>query len=222
MDALDKIHQNLLQGLSLADQTDFKGHCEKCDKPVLNDTGPGLSYTQDGIQHAYHRKCFTCAECQKPIDDTSFYLHLEKPHCKACYEERILGRCAACDESLSGTATMKAGSKKFHPKCFVCEKCKTELQGRYFEKDDAFWCRSCYEVNYLPDCDACGKKIQPDDTTSKITMVQCKDKKYHQGCFACKDCRKPFDELKALHHKDELYCQDCYFAVIKAMEQAAA
>ncbi|KAI8920386.1 hypothetical protein DFJ77DRAFT_240076 [Powellomyces hirtus] len=220
VDHLDKIMDSLQKDLSMADHHDFQGHCEKCKLPVLNDTGPGISYTVDGIQHAFHRHCFTCAgQCGNAITDGSFFMHDDKPHCKHCYEN-VLGYCAKCEKGLIGSQIMKAGDNKFHPACFACIKCNNELQSRYFEKDADLYCRSCYESSFVPTCSACTNKILPDSDSTKITMVEWKDKKFHQKCFACKTCHVPFTDLKALHHKDELYCQDCYFKVIKAMDEA--
>ncbi|KAJ3014534.1 hypothetical protein HKX48_005096 [Thoreauomyces humboldtii] len=205
----------------MANHEDFNGHCEACSEPVLNDTGPGISYTQEGIQHAYHRHCFKCEQCQTPIKDTSFFMHETKPHCQKCYEDHVLGQCGKCGKGLAGTPITKAGDRKFHPSCFTCSKCNNELQTRYFEKDGQWFCRGCYENQFVPDCSGCGQKILPDAESSKISMVQWQDKTYHQKCFACRDCNQPFNDLKALHHKKELYCQECYFKVIKAMDDAA-
>ncbi|KAI9095178.1 hypothetical protein DFS34DRAFT_651508 [Phlyctochytrium arcticum] len=217
---LDNIRSNLEKDLAMVDHADFQGHCEKCTLPVFNDTGPGITYTQDGIQHAFHRKCFSCSACNKAIEDGSFYTHLEKPHCRLCYEA-ILGQCDACGENLVGTAVMKAGEKRYHPSCFNCKKCNTELQGRYFEKDGGFWCRSCYEAEYIPTCDACLEKILPDEDSGKITMVEWKDKKLHAKCYACSSCHEQFQEMKSFYHKSEPYCQNCYLHLVRSLDEEA-
>ncbi|KAI8822557.1 uncharacterized protein EV422DRAFT_403566 [Fimicolochytrium jonesii] len=217
---LDKIKDSLQKDLSMASHSDFRGHCERCGEPVLNDTGPGVSYSQDNISHSFHRKCFLCAGCNNSIVD-EFFMHGDKPHgkpyCKACYE-KLLGSCSKCQLSLIGSEIILAGkSAKFHPQCFLCFKCKSPLQARYFQQDDHHYCRTCYEEKFTPECARCTQKILPDQA-SKIAMVEWKDKKFHQDCFRCKKCDTPFTDLKALHHIGELYCEACYFVVIKEMD----
>ncbi|KAJ3174168.1 Transforming growth factor beta-1-induced transcript 1 protein [Geranomyces variabilis] len=214
---LDKIADSLQKDLTMAEHEDFAGHCEKCSEPVLNDTGPGVSYTLEGVRRAFHRHCFNCEDCQSPIRDGSFFMHNDKPHCRACYE-KVLGNCGKCEKPLIGSQIMKAGDSKFHPSCFACCKCRTELTARYFEKRGELYCRDCYETEYVPVCSGCTGKILPDAESTKITMVEWKDNKYHPKCFACRDCHTPFNDLKALHHKGELYCEPHYFEVVKKLD----
>ncbi|KAI9008190.1 hypothetical protein BC832DRAFT_553329 [Gaertneriomyces semiglobifer] len=229
LEDLDRIMNSLNQDLSMSmEHSDFKGHCEVCHEPVLNDTGPGVSYTRDGIQHAFHRKCFNCNECKNMISDGSFFFHqnddgVEAAVCRTCWEERIMGICEGCGQSLvkSGGEVVKVGEgKKYHANCFTCSQCHSPLT-RYFQKDSSLFCRSCYESAYSPSCSRCNALITPEED-GKITMVEWKDRKFHQACFNCKQCGKAFEDLKALHHQGELYCKECYVDLIKIMDEQDA
>ncbi|KAJ3281835.1 hypothetical protein HK104_011254 [Borealophlyctis nickersoniae] len=211
---LDKILSGLTKDLTMIDQADFKGRCSACESPVLGNEGPAISFTQDGVAQWYHLSCFKCQECKNTIDASAFFLHLEKPHCKECYQEKVLGKCDKCGKNITDTATMKAAGKKYHPACFACTKCSTELQSRYFEKDDSFYCRACFEETFLPLCAGCNERITPNADTGALTTIDVKDKKYHQSCFVCAECKSPFEDMKACPYKDgKLYCKECLVKV---------
>nr|KAJ3423254.1 hypothetical protein HK105_007590 [Polyrhizophydium stewartii] len=188
------------------------------------------TYTRDGVQFIFHQACFTCEMCATSIDGKQFYLSEGKHLCTDCYHDKVLGRCDTCGQPFVSSAIIKAGGKQFHPpvralvipresafihrvavaQCFSCSLCHKQLRDTYIEKNDKFMCRECYESAFLPLCSTCGTRILPAEGTGTIVAVEWKDKKYHQDCFACKVCGKPFDDLKAVAHNDSLYCRECF------------
>jgi hypothetical protein len=69
--------------------------------------------------------------------------------------------CAQCRKPILGDSILVKGNIYFHPAHFTCSQCKAPLADReFFWKDDAPWCRSCYEGAVLPRCDLCGEPIR--------------------------------------------------------------
>ncbi|KAI8923193.1 hypothetical protein BC831DRAFT_472314 [Entophlyctis helioformis] len=205
---LDVLQDTLRKDLAHIGEQDFKGHCGRCKEPIIGNTA--TTYTQDGIQHIFHQTCFTCELCSVRIDDKAFYLHEGRHICSGCYTKKVLGHCDLCKEPFTETSLIKAGGRQFHPHCFKCNNCKTQLVATYLEKDGDFLCKACYETMHLPLCSGCSTRIMPDENTGTIVAIEWKEHKYHQACFACKNCAKPFTDLKAVAHNNNLYCKECF------------
>ncbi|KAJ3089814.1 hypothetical protein HK102_005448 [Quaeritorhiza haematococci] len=216
VDVLDSVLAGLEKDLTMISNAEFRGHCLSCKEPILGPTG--VSYTQDEVVYSYHRTCFLCAGCKDPLDRKPFFLHATQPYCKPCFEDKVCGRCDACLGTLADATVLKASGKQFHQKCFVCAKCKQPLQSRYFEKAGSFYCRPCHESFFLPTCAACNGKILPNEEAGTITSVVFQDKKYHEACFACKDCKEPFRDLKAMTLNGDLFCTVCHHKRTKGIK----
>ncbi|KAI9338083.1 hypothetical protein DFJ73DRAFT_798322 [Zopfochytrium polystomum] len=156
--------------------------------------------------------------------------------CLPCYRARILGACAACDGVLCEGGFVRCAGRLFHRECVKCKQCGEQLQGSYFEKDGGFWCKArkrgknkkktgvalttplspspspqtCYREKFIPVCGKCATKILPDAKAGSITSIEWKGVRFHQDCFGCADCQKPFVDLKALQYEGNLYCKDCH------------
>jgi len=65
-----------------------------------------------------------CTRCKDHIGLGAFYKLPKETICTSCYERDYKKTCAKCKELL-GEEYMKAIGKDFHPKCFVCECCKS-------------------------------------------------------------------------------------------------
>ncbi|KAH6574951.1 hypothetical protein BASA81_016492 [Batrachochytrium salamandrivorans] len=208
LDALDALQNSLKRDLACVNIDDFKGHCKICQEPVTGNTV--TQYTQDGVQYLFHKDCFKCEMCQSFIGSTPFYLHETKHVCDECYRRKVLGSCEHCGLQFTDSSLVKTGGKQYHPACFKCSTCHNPLVTTYVEKDGAFMCKDCYEAKFLPMCNTCNGRIFPAHGTGTIVAVEWKDKKFHQACFVCKVCAKPFVELKAVAHNDTLYCKECF------------
>ncbi|KAJ3404726.1 Filamin-binding LIM protein 1 [Chytriomyces hyalinus] len=196
--------------MTMIHHPEFRGHCESCNDAVLG--SDGVSYKFDNLTRYYHQKCFRCHICTQSLrDGGEFFLHVGNPHCIACYQEKVLGCCDACGKVLmSQQGVLRARSKKFHPACFTCKQCLVKLDGRFYEKDDSFWCRTCYVDMFVPNCGSCTKKILPDVEGQAVTTIDWKGKKYHAQCFGCVDCSKIFTDLKAYQIDGNLFCKNCH------------
>ncbi|KAH6570264.1 hypothetical protein BASA50_011285 [Batrachochytrium salamandrivorans] len=145
-----------------------------------------------------------CKICQEPVtgntvtqytqDGVQYLFH------KDCF------KCEMCQSFIGSTPFYLHETKH----CFKCSTCHNPLVTTYVEKDGAFMCKDCYEAKFLPMCNTCNGRIFPAHGTGTIVAVEWKDKKFHQACFVCKVCAKPFVELKAVAHNDTLYCKECF------------
>ncbi|KAI8613094.1 hypothetical protein BC830DRAFT_504969 [Chytriomyces sp. MP71] len=141
-DKIGEIIRRHERDLTMVKNLEFRGFCESCNEPVFGTDG--VSYKYDNLSRYFHSKCFKCHLCAVNLREggrsSEFFLHDGNPHCVPCYQSKILGCCDTCGlvlDSQKGVVRARGG-KKFHPECFVCKKCETRLDGRYYEKDDGF------------------------------------------------------------------------------------
>ncbi|KAI9346529.1 hypothetical protein BDR26DRAFT_855711 [Obelidium mucronatum] len=195
--------------LTMIDNPDFRGHCESCGEPVIG--ADGVSYKVDSLVRYFHQRCFKCFICSTSLKDgTEFFVNAGNPHCVSCYQEKVLGFCDTCGLVLNQQGIVRAKTGKFHPQCFVCKRCSSKLDGRYYEKDGGFWCRECYIDLFIPVCGTCNKKIISETNGQPVTSIDWKGNKYHQQCFGCTDCKKLFVDLKAFQIDGNLFCKNCH------------
>ncbi len=100
---------------------------------------------------------------------------------------KFLGKtyCKGCHKKCSGEV-LRVNDVYFHNGCFVCKGCGTSLsQGGFFTKDKDYYCASCYQANFGTKCAKCNTFVEGE-------VVTALGKTYHQNCFKCAGCKKPF------------------------------
>lgn len=208
---LDELLATLSKDLTMINNVDFKSHCQKCQQPVI---GESVQFIQEDYSYHFHKECFVCIECLKLLDlSQPFFLNKNKPNCEGCYAKLVLGSCDKCKKTLTSAQVVKANKMQYHPECFTCHKCNVKLDSRYFQTpEDDYYCNDCHSNDFLPTCETCNKKIEPNTTgdTSLITTVSFKDKKYHQDCFVCSSCKNPFVDMKVFPVLEERLCKVCH------------
>eukprot|EP00158_Paraphelidium_tribonemae_P005445 Partr_v1_DN27344_c1_g1_i3_m45917 putative four and A half lim domains len=147
--------------------------CAKCHRPIES----GAYTLLPDNSTAFHRQCFTCAICdlELPVQYVSVdnrFMHQQ------CYVDKLAARCLKChmptapDEvvfNLSPSSSSAAAeSKVIHQRCFVCAKCGRALDGKYFERDEAFYDGGCYTELFAPRCGRCGKAIATSQPFQKF------------------------------------------------------
>lgn len=118
---------------------------------------------------------------------------------------KFLGKtyCKGCHKKCSGEV-LRVNDVYFHSHCFVCKGCSTSLsQGGFFTKDKDYYCASCYQSNFGTKCNKCNTFVEGE-------VVTALGKTYHQNCFKCEGCKKPFPtgERVTFTGKNCL-CQSC-------------
>ncbi len=69
--------------------------------------------------------------------------------------------CYQCGQPVTGESILVKDQYHFHPAHFLCVKCGRSLaSGEFFWREEAPWCRACYEAAVLPKCSICGEVIR--------------------------------------------------------------
>ena len=100
---------------------------------------------------------------------------------------RLLGKtyCKGCHKKCSGEV-LRVNDLYFHNGCFNCKGCGVSLsQGGFFSKDKEYYCATCYQANFGTKCAKCNTFVEGE-------VVTALGKTYHQNCFKCAGCSKPF------------------------------
>ena len=93
----------------------FATKCTKCEKVMS--TG-GVTFKNE----AWHRECFTCANCDVMLAGQKFASKNDKPYCAACFGDLFAKRCTACSKPITGT-----GGTRF-----------ISFEGRHWHSDVSF------------------------------------------------------------------------------------
>ena len=116
---------------------EFASLCHRCNKPIL-----ATRVTVGNVK--YHKDCFYCDECKKPLD-MRFFNHDNGIYCENCYRTKFSSKCAKCGQVISG-AYLSVNGQKYHKECFVCEICGQPFaDGRIFSMNGKMVCSK--EVN---------------------------------------------------------------------------
>mmetsp|Transcript_12243 Transcript_12243/g.19705 ORF Transcript_12243/g.19705 Transcript_12243/m.19705 type:complete len:217 (-) Transcript_12243:128-778(-) len=108
--------------------------------------------------------------------------------------------CAKCSQSFQpGESIVNALEKRWHTHCFVCHNCKKPFQSGSLVMENGHPVHedcSTSGANILDgtndhpgDCPVCGKSLLG---TEPVVSLGDGDEKYHQKCFVCFKCKKPF------------------------------
>ncbi|KAG4074923.1 hypothetical protein HA402_009348 [Bradysia odoriphaga] len=132
----------------------------------------------------WHKKCFSCAECKRPLDSTLACDGPDKEiHCRPCYAK------------LFGPKGFGYG----HSPTLVSTSGESTIQypdGRAFGGPKAAKGSGCLR---------CGFPVYEAEK-----MIS-KDRIWHKRCFSCVECRKSLDSTNLNDAPDgEIYCRSCY------------
>lgn len=118
------------------------GICRAC----LKSLGPSIVRSVDGmLSGAYHRACFHCTDCDRPLLGETFYVFEDAPFCARHYHERSNTLCAACDKGIEGLYRRTSDQKNYHLDCLSCRYqdaegiCGMRLE-TYYQLDRLFYC----------------------------------------------------------------------------------
>jgi hypothetical protein len=116
--------------------------------------------------------------------------------------------CHICGRPLESEVVRALGSL-FHPQCFRCSRCDSQLRGDTFAlgPNDKPLCRACRDIVQRagrPTCAACGQLIEDD------TAVVAADLRFHCNCFRCAgECGRPL-EGEYLRRDNRFFCREDY------------
>jgi hypothetical protein len=114
------------------------------------------------------------------------------------------GNCYGCGLEIKGRKMVAIGHR-FHPDCFKCTTCEQSFKGQPFiQRDGKAYHKACLNtqaVEEAPKCPTCNKAV-----TGKALLI--KDTKYHEECWVCAECKKPF-EAGFVRLAEKPYHKDC-------------
>lgn len=154
----------------------------------------------------WHQKCFVCVQCFQPFPEGLFFEHEGRKYCQQDYESLFAPVCSGCGQFIIGRLFTHKLSK-WHPTCFTCYMCGTELNSGFVKYQGQPTCKPCAakaraesDSKYL--CARCNHIIDTEHLTFK-------GEPYHPHHFDCFDCHRPLThKAKELH--SHLFCQPCY------------
>lgn len=92
--------------------------CRKCNLSVEK----GAVKSSDGaLRGVFHRSCFSCAACEAPFTDGSFYVFNNQPYCSRHYHRLNGSLCRECETGIEGDCRQTDTGDRFHPRCFSCQ-----------------------------------------------------------------------------------------------------
>uniref|UniRef100_V5EB62 LIM zinc-binding domain-containing protein n=2 Tax=Kalmanozyma brasiliensis (strain GHG001) TaxID=1365824 RepID=V5EB62_KALBG len=92
--------------------------CRKCNLIVEK----GAVKSSDGaLRGVFHRSCFSCAACEAPFTDGTFYVFNNQPYCSRHYHRLNGSVCRECDGGIEGDCRQTDTGDRFHPHCFSCQ-----------------------------------------------------------------------------------------------------
>ncbi|XP_074604751.1 four and a half LIM domains protein limpet isoform X2 [Brevipalpus obovatus] len=158
--------------------------------------------------NCWHPNCFRCCECNELLVDLVYCVLDEKLYCQRHYAEKMMPRCASCEELIFSKDYTNALNKDWHSSHFSCEKCDDSLSGqKYVLRDDKPYCIKCYELHYANKCEDCNEII---GINSKDLSY--KDRHWHEACFKCNKCKDSLVDKPFGSKADRVYCGECYDA----------
>ncbi|CAG9135727.1 hypothetical protein JYU34_017712 [Plutella xylostella] len=104
-------------------------------------------------------------------------------------EQLYCGNCYRCGEKIMGETTgCTAMERIYHIKCFCCQQCGINLQGRpFYAVQGKALCERDY-LDTLEKCCVCSEPILD-------RILRATGKPYHPHCFTCVVCQKSLDGI---------------------------
>eukprot|EP01103_Thecamoeba_quadrilineata_P015221 TRINITY_DN4740_c0_g1_i1.p1 TRINITY_DN4740_c0_g1~~TRINITY_DN4740_c0_g1_i1.p1 ORF type:complete len:800 (-),score=97.37 TRINITY_DN4740_c0_g1_i1:154-2364(-) len=118
--------------------------------------------------------------------------------------------CFECNQDIVRGSTFFRSLKDrfYHTDCFRCCVCETLFSDGdpYFVYENKLHCRPHYLKMVAPACSICKLKL---DVNSDYYSCREMDKHFHQHCFFCTKCTKPFVDGRFMTYEDQIVCRSC-------------
>uniref|UniRef100_A0A8R1Y1A6 LIM zinc-binding domain-containing protein n=1 Tax=Onchocerca volvulus TaxID=6282 RepID=A0A8R1Y1A6_ONCVO len=111
-------------------------------------------------------------------------------------------RCGKCSETVNNDGFI-ANNRLWHRDHFHCSRCRANITREYYVDDGNVVCVSCT----LARPKLCHKCEHVINETYLKAMGYC----WHQKCFLCYGCKKPFPSAKYWLLNGHPYDSDCYW-----------
>eukprot|EP00899_Mesostigma_viride_P003110 jgi/Mesvir1/127/Mv07791-RA.1 len=120
--------------------------------------------------------------------------------------------CVSCNLPMASQAGFAVRGDVWHAQCFVCEACKKPFPDNVFvprevppeesggEHKEKFYCLPCHIDLFAARCVGCGEVIRDS------TYLTALGGGWHERCFVCTHCKKPFPDSSFMTRDDKAYC----------------
>lgn len=167
--------------------TEDKETCPRCGGKVFH------AERMMSKKHSYHKPCFTCLECQRPLDSMTC---CDSPDgeifCKACYGKNFGPHGYGFGGAGSVPALMAAGPGQFEEPRSLIDFHPGTTDGEVPAEDDC-------------GCKRCGFKVFDAE------KMMAAGRSWHKRCFTCANCNKHLDSTTVNDGPDgEIYCRGCH------------
>ncbi|KAI0988612.1 hypothetical protein GJ496_004530 [Pomphorhynchus laevis] len=187
--------------------------CELCKTKIEG----GQTLTETDKKY-FHRECFVCDECKKPIEGKFFTAtkhEISVNVCQDCRMKEMPSRnCSTCGRSVSVEDSIVYDNKIFHRKCFVCMTCNKPIESKMpfklcvLNKDGLCKpeCKDCAEKSFNHVCYRCNKKLPVEGQ-----YIHSDEKYWHVDCFCCSKCHKKIvdGKFREIDDKGTIQCTAC-------------
>jgi U-box domain/LIM domain len=126
-------------------------NCQGCEQEV---DGMFVGTTRDGQASIYHVNCFRCQDCEKSVQNCSYYPNPLRPGrilCEMDYFRRIGMSCNRCHQPIKSDLR-ESKNFKYHHGCFTCNAagCIKAFgpQELLFEEEGDIFCRYHHSILY--------------------------------------------------------------------------
>lgn len=183
--------------------------CAACNEMVI---GP----VTNALDKQWHPECFVCMACRKPFKSGNFVEHDGKPYCDDDFNNLFGPKCAGCLKPVTDKCINAVG-KTYHPECFYCAGCGTELRGKPYKEDEGepycLVCKAARSIVIDPAAGICGKCKKP--IIGEYITIQ--GQRMHPEHFRCEECGCEFRGGNCHEYEGKLYCYPDYLKLLKSI-----
>ncbi|XP_071809650.1 cysteine and glycine-rich protein 1-like [Asterias amurensis] len=140
----------------------------------------------------WHKACFKCSDCSKPLDSTTVKDHDGKLYCASCHGKQFGPKGYGYGGGAGVLSTGGAiGSKPASESSYVPAGHRAVVAGasKYGSADK---------------CPRCSKAVYAAEKMIGAGLT------WHKTCFNCKTCNKKLDSTTVSDKDGELFCKSCY------------
>ncbi|KAI6655078.1 Thyroid receptor-interacting protein 6-like [Oopsacas minuta] len=129
-----------------ADFNSVAVRCTVCENPIRERVIETSRYN-------YHPECFRCTQCLSPLDGQLYTTDaMGNIFCIEDFHRKYAPKCHLCKEPIiplkfeSETSRIVALDRSYHPECYRCADCRTDLMhpdSLCYWIETGFYCKNC-------------------------------------------------------------------------------
>ncbi len=127
-------------------------------------------------------------------------------YCEKCYDRYAATKCQKCKKSIGiGSKKIAVGGNCWHKECFICTRCRQNVQDKYYFDNLDLLCHECTGSQSIAQCQGCKLAI-----SSTVSFLKHKELCWHAECFKCTLCQTFLADGHFKEIEDKIICNKCY------------